>query len=111
MNSRIISLLLACLIVTAPYGHGQQTAGTFFDSNGVKIHYLDKGQGEPVMLIHGFTHSAAQDWETPGTIAALENAGYRVIALDCRGHGESDNPQAGFENYRQNDMERRWPAA
>lgn len=46
----------------------------------------------PVVLIHGFTGSYARHWEAPGVIQALDAAGYRVIAMDCRGHGESGKP-------------------
>ena len=42
----------------------------FFDSKGVKIHYTDEGQGEPVLLIHGFTADIALNWRAPGVIKA-----------------------------------------
>jgi hypothetical protein len=41
-----------------------------FDSAGVKIHYVVKGQGEPVILIHGLGSSAAMNWGIPGITAA-----------------------------------------
>ncbi|MBI3839174.1 MAG: alpha/beta hydrolase [Planctomycetia bacterium] len=63
----------------------------FFDSNGVKIHYIVEGQGEPVVLIHGFTASIQPQWGLPGIIKALSKD-YQVIALDNRGHGRSDKP-------------------
>jgi pimeloyl-ACP methyl ester carboxylesterase len=61
-----------------------------FDSNGVKIHYVVEGKedGEPVLLIHGFTVS--QEMWKP-VIKALAKD-YKVIALDCRGHGGSEKP-------------------
>ena len=75
-----------------------------FDSAGVQIHYVDRGVGDPVVLIHGFTGSYARHWESPGVIAALGAAGYRVIAMDCRGHGQSGKPlrasQYGLEMVR-----------
>ena len=50
------------------------------------------------------TGSAARHWEGPGVIAALETAGYRAIAMDCRGHGQSGKPhdvnQYGLEMVR-----------
>jgi pimeloyl-ACP methyl ester carboxylesterase len=61
----------------------------FFDSAGVKIHYLDRGQGEPVILIHGFGANLDANW-TPIIYALAKE--YRVIALDNRGHGRSDKP-------------------
>jgi pimeloyl-ACP methyl ester carboxylesterase len=58
----------------------------------------------PVVLIHGFTGSYARHWEAPGVLDALEKAGYRVIAMDCRGHGQSGKPhdagQYGLEMVR-----------
>jgi pimeloyl-ACP methyl ester carboxylesterase len=62
-----------------------------FDSNGVKLSYSVRGKGEPVVLIHGLLSSAGINWDLPGTTALLAK-GYRVIALDVRGHGRSDKP-------------------
>ncbi len=62
-----------------------------FDSAGVRIHYIVQGSGEPVILIHGLYASAQKNWGFPGVIADLSQH-YRVIALDCRGHGDSDKP-------------------
>jgi pimeloyl-ACP methyl ester carboxylesterase len=52
-----------------------------FDANGVKIHYVVEGAGEPVVLIHGLGSSARINWQWPGTFAALARD-HRVIALD-----------------------------
>ena len=63
----------------------------FFDSDGVKIHYVVEGQGEPIVLIHGFTASIQAQWGLPGIVSKLKND-HQVIALDNRGHGKSDKP-------------------
>lgn len=65
-----------------------------FDSNGVEIAFVDEGdpRGEPVLLIHGFASTKEVNWIEPGWIDTLGNAGYRVIAHDNRGHGQSDKP-------------------
>ena len=55
----------------------------------VEIAYLDEGSGRPVLLIHGFASKASVNWVYPGWVKLLTGAGYRVIALDNRGHGES----------------------
>jgi pimeloyl-ACP methyl ester carboxylesterase len=68
-----------------------------FDSAGVKIHYTVQGTGEPVILIHGLYADAQKNWGLPGVIADLSQH-YHVIALDCRGHGQSDKP-AGEGDY------------
>src|SRR5262249_23902372 len=60
-----------------------------FEHDGVEIAFLDEGQGEPVVLVHGFASTAAVNWVHPGWVARLTKAGRRVIALDNRGHGAS----------------------
>jgi pimeloyl-ACP methyl ester carboxylesterase len=64
---------------------------SFTTSDGVRIHYLQQGAGSPVILIHGFRSNALENWVGPGTMQAL-SARHRVIALDCRGHGQSSKP-------------------
>jgi pimeloyl-ACP methyl ester carboxylesterase len=61
-----------------------------FDSDGVGIAYSDEGEGEPILLIHGFASNVAANWRDVGWIGALAASGRRVIALDNRGHGESE---------------------
>lgn len=63
-----------------------------FDSDGIRIAYDDVGEGPPIVLVHGFASSRAGNWRGPGWYDALVDAGRRVIALDCRGHGESEKP-------------------
>jgi pimeloyl-ACP methyl ester carboxylesterase len=63
----------------------------FFDSNGVRIRYVDQGSGPPVVLIHGFSGSLDGGWVETGVLPNLATD-YRVIAIDCRGHGKSDKP-------------------
>lgn len=62
-----------------------------FDSDGVKIHYIVEGKGEPVVLIHGFAADIQTNWGWPGVLKALAKD-YQVIALDLRGHGRSGKP-------------------
>ena len=93
MMTRFAGVLVALLLVIAPAGLAQPGAGASFDSNGVRIAYADRGTGVPVVLIHGFTGSYERHWDAPGVMKALETAGYRVVALDCRGHGQSGKPQ------------------
>ena len=47
------------------------------------------GEGPPILLIHGFASDRVQNWRAPGWYDTLTGAGYRVVAMDCRGHGES----------------------
>ncbi|TLP48631.1 alpha/beta hydrolase [Cohaesibacter sp. CAU 1516] len=61
-----------------------------FTSDGYTLSYLDEGVGEPVLLIHGFGSNKMVNWVNPGWVKTLTDAGYRVIAIDNRGHGESE---------------------
>ena len=83
-----VALLAACLLVAPPAALAQESQ--FFDSDGVQIHYVDQGEGEPVVLMHGFSGSAMRSFSE--IINALVSDGYRVIAYDARGHGASDKP-------------------
>ena len=60
-----------------------------FHHGSVEIAYLDEGEGDPILLIHGFASSKNVNWVYPSWVSTLTKAGYRVIALDNRGHGES----------------------
>lgn len=65
-----------------------------FTHDGLPIAYFDEGDpaGDPILLIHGFASSANVNWVYPGWLKTLGDAGYRVIALDNRGHGASGKP-------------------
>jgi pimeloyl-ACP methyl ester carboxylesterase len=60
-----------------------------FQHGPVEIAFLDEGDGEPVVLVHGFASTKEVNWVHPGWVATLTRAGRRAIALDNRGHGQS----------------------
>ena len=66
-------------------------SGRFVDVNNVRLHYVERGKGDPVVLLHG-NGSMIQDFESSGLIdlAAKE---FRVIAFDRPGFGHSDRPR------------------
>jgi pimeloyl-ACP methyl ester carboxylesterase len=84
----LLTLILGILVTWLSSRVERRTEGHYFDSNGVRIHYTDEGQGEPVVLIHGFAANADLNWRVPGITQGLSED-YRVIALDDRGHGLS----------------------
>jgi pimeloyl-ACP methyl ester carboxylesterase len=65
-----------------------------FDSDGVRLHFELHGPdtGAPVVLVHGFASDYHLNWVGTRWQEALTNAGYRVVGLDCRGHGRSAKP-------------------
>jgi non-heme chloroperoxidase len=64
------------------------------NSGSIDIYYEDHGQGQPVVLIHGFPLSGAS-WEKQ--VPGLLDAGHRVITLDRRGFGKSSQPTTGYD--------------
>ena len=62
---------------------------------GVRLHYVEAGRGEPVLLLHGFPEC----WYSWHHLPALAEAGFHAVAPDLRGYHESVRP-AGVENYR-----------
>jgi pimeloyl-ACP methyl ester carboxylesterase len=61
-----------------------------FNSDSVEIAFDDAGQGEPVLLIHGFASNGRVNWVDTGWVKTLLDGGFRVITMDNRGHGESE---------------------
>jgi pimeloyl-ACP methyl ester carboxylesterase len=66
-------------------------AGQFLDVDGVQLHYVERGSGEPLVLLHG-NGSMIQDFESSGLVdVAAKN--FRVIIFDRPGFGHSDRPR------------------
>jgi len=60
-----------------------------FLSDGITLAYEIFGEGRPILLIHGFASNIEINWVATGWVDTLVGAGYRVIAIDNRGHGKS----------------------
>jgi pimeloyl-ACP methyl ester carboxylesterase len=65
-----------------------------FSSDGVEIAFIDEppaggSAGDPILLVHGFASSIRDNWVDPGWVSLLTANGFRVIAIDNRGHGAS----------------------
>lgn len=83
MNWKILVpavILCTGIIATAP------AQDAFFNSKGVKIRYVTAGEGEAIVLVHGWMGDGNM-WGNPKPTAP---PGFKVIAIDCRGHGKSD---------------------
>ena len=57
-----------------------------------RIRYVEAGSGAPVVLLHGYTRFLESNWVERGGIFWPLAKDHRVIALDLRGHGQSDKP-------------------
>ena len=72
-----------------PLRLGQKNSMARFRNGEIEVAYLDEGQGEPIVLVHGFASNKEVNWVNPGWVRTLTGAGRRAIALDNRGHGQS----------------------
>jgi pimeloyl-ACP methyl ester carboxylesterase len=89
-RSLLALLAVCCLVPKLIYADD-----AVFDSNGVKIRYVTEGAGEAVVLIHGWMADSSMWGRDPSGNTRLNTSGadgFRLIALDCRGHGKSDKP-------------------
>jgi pimeloyl-ACP methyl ester carboxylesterase len=66
---------------------------TFATVDGIRMRYVDKGTGPTVVLVHGFA-SSLETWTA--VMPALQNKGFRVIAVDLKGFGWTDRPEGDY---------------
>ncbi len=66
--------------------------GKFVNVKGVRLHYVERGEGEPLVLLHG-NGSMIQDFESSGLLNMAAKS-YRVIAFDRPGYGHSERPRS-----------------
>lgn len=88
-SRQLLSIVIALVAVAACTDDIAVTDELYFDSAGVRIHYNVYGSGPDVILIHGLTSTAEENWDA--TIPVL-SASYRLVTLDVRGHGKSGGP-------------------
>jgi len=67
-------------------------AGKFVEVDGIRLHYVERGSGQPLVLLHG-NGTLSQDFDISGLID-LAAKNYRVIAFDRPGYGYSDRPRS-----------------
>src|ERR1700712_3213773 len=88
----ILSLALLVALISANPSFAQAPQSKFADVNGVKLHYLVAGKGDPVVLLHGFAETSHM-WLP--LIVKLSDK-HTVIAPDLRGFGRSGSPDDGY---------------
>ncbi len=96
----VISAFCTLLFLSHQLFAQQQTQGNYYTSfDSTKIYYEVKGDGYPVILIHGFS-GTGQGWKSCAVYDDLLKAGYKVILIDQRGNGQSDKPhnEAAYAN-------------
>jgi pimeloyl-ACP methyl ester carboxylesterase len=86
-----LMLLVASIVMPGP-ALAQAAQSRFAEANGVRLHYLIAGQGDPIVLLHGFAETSHM-WLP--LIAEL-SAKHTVIAPDLRGFGDSAAPSDGY---------------
>jgi pimeloyl-ACP methyl ester carboxylesterase len=100
MKKHFFYLIILILFIGRSASAQTDNTGQFFTSfDGTKIYYEVKGNGYPVVLIHGFS-GTSQGWKKSIVYDNLLKGGYKVILLDLRGNGESDKPHtdAAYSN-------------
>ena len=90
------ALALLAATLAGPTLAADTKEGYFTTNDGHRLHYIEAGSGKPLVMIPGWSQTAAQ---FKHQIEGLSDK-YRVIALDMRGHGESDKPTHGYRIHR-----------
>ncbi|PRY46189.1 alpha/beta fold hydrolase [Umezawaea tangerina] len=76
--------------ISGPWTHRDVSA------NGIRLHVAEMGEGPLVLLLHGFPEFW---WSWRHQLTSLAEAGYRAVAVDLRGYGDSDKPPRGYDGW------------
>lgn len=97
--ARVVVLTMLLFLNVISLAQSQKDGNYFTSFDGTKIYYEVKGDGYPVVLIHGFS-GTGQGWKNCAVYGNLLKAGYKVIIPDQRGNGLSDKPhdEAAYAN-------------
>jgi pimeloyl-ACP methyl ester carboxylesterase len=87
------AMVLFVLYRTRQAERANPPIGQFMEVDGVRLHYVERGQGQPLVLLHG-NGTMIQDFETSGLVD-LASVHYRVIIFDRPGYGYSSRPRGG----------------
>jgi pimeloyl-ACP methyl ester carboxylesterase len=80
----------ASVRIDGPWAHRDVHA------NGIRLHVTETGEGPLVLMLHGFGEFW---WGWRHQLTALSDAGYRAVAVDLRGYGDSDKPPRGYDAW------------
>ncbi len=103
---RLLLLFTCCLIVNNTKAQDDSLSsrfpidsGYFSSFDGAKIYYEVRGEGKPVLLVHGFIVNS-NSWKRTTLYGDLLKQGYKLVLLDMRGNGKSDKPHdtAAYED-------------
>ena len=90
--TKLLGIFLLTLGVAAGQAHAEAPKSQFAEANGVRLHYLIAGKGDPVILLHGYTESSHM-WLP---LIDKLSKDHLVIAPDLRGFGQSGLPQGPY---------------
>ncbi len=98
MKKLALIQLLCSIFLLLSYSVSAQTdtAGYFSSFDKAKIFYQVKGDGKPVLLIHGFTNTGS-GWKKNPLFDSLLANGFKVILVDLRGNGNSERPSSAAD--------------
>jgi pimeloyl-ACP methyl ester carboxylesterase len=88
--TRLVSIFFSVMTLHLAV-YSQKDSGYFSSFDGAKIWYQVKGNGKPVLLIHGFTANGSS-WKTKPVYDSLLANGFKVVIVDLRGNDHSDKP-------------------
>jgi len=91
MSKRLLLINLITCLLFLSCQEVSIISSPFPSFDGIKIAFTDEGKGKPVFLLHGFINTR-KNWDKAALKKDLIAAGYRVIAPDMRGNGDSDKP-------------------
>jgi pimeloyl-ACP methyl ester carboxylesterase len=97
---KLIAFFVLAICSISTLGNAQQkNEGFFISFDSTRIYYEVKGNGSPVLLVHGFMNSG-EDWKKISLYNELAENGFAVITVDLRGNGKSGKPHdpLAYEN-------------
>jgi pimeloyl-ACP methyl ester carboxylesterase len=97
----IVLMIVSAVLISAQARRAERAnppLGQFLEIEGVRLHYIERGRGQPLVLLHG-NGSMIQDFLSSGLVALLSER-YRVIVFDRPGYGYSTRPRGRSMNHR-----------